>query len=328
MSAGGSGAAPVLVTGANGFLGRHVCEELVARGRPFRMLVRPDAQAVPAGGVVFRTPSLLDEDVLRAAMNGCRAVIHLAARVHVMRDRAADPLMEFRRVNVEATRVLARCAVDADAPRFVFISSAKVNGESTMGAPFRDSDPPAPADPYGQSKWEAEQVLRHMAVDMGLEVVVLRPPLMYGAGVMANFLKLMQLVHRGVPLPLGSIRNRRSFVFVRNVANAAVVATEHPCAAGETFLVSDGLVLSSAELVQALAEALGRRERLLPIPPALLRAAGKLARRQAVVGRLLESLEVDSGRIGDVLGWRPPYSMEDGFKETAEWFMAAAKSGV
>lgn len=318
-----AGTAPVLVTGANGFVGRHVCEALFARDQPFRMLVREETWVGETRAAVFRARDLFDEEAVRAGLSGCRAVIHLAGRVHVMDDNAPDPMIDFRAINVEGTRSLARWAADAGAGRFVFVSSIKVNGESTPLAPFRESDVPAPEDPYGQSKWEAELALREIAAETGLEVVILRPPLMYGAGVQANFLRLMKMVHRGIPLPLGAARNRRSLAFVRNVADAAVIASEHPRAPGETLLVSDGPALSSAEVVRALAAALERRARLLPVPAAVLRAAGILTGRQGDVNRLLASLEVDSSRIRDVLGWKPPFSMTEGLRETAEWFLSA-----
>jgi nucleoside-diphosphate-sugar epimerase len=324
---GGRGDAPVLVTGANGFVGRHVCEALAERKRPFRMLIRREAAAVPTGAIGFHAPDLLHQEALRPAVSGCRAVIHLAARVHVMEDYAADPLAEFRRVNVEGTRCLARCAVEAGVRRFVFVSSIKVNGESTArGSSFRESDAPAPEDPYGRSKWEAEQALWEIAAETGLEVAILRPPLIYGPGVKANFLRLMRLVHRGVPLPLGAARNRRNLAFVRNVADAVVVSSEHPRARGETLLVSDYPAVSSAELVKAIATVLGRRALLLPIPPVVLRAAGALTGKRAAVDRLLGSLEVESGRVRDLLGWQQPHSMEEGLRETAEWFLATERS--
>lgn len=326
--AAASAAAPVLVTGANGFVGRYVCDALSGRRQPYRMLVRDGAQVGGTDAAVFRTPGLFHGEAVRPALRGCRAVIHLAARVHVMEDRSADPLAEFRRVNVEGTRAIARWAMEAGAKRFVLVSSVKVNGESTPEAPFQESDAPAPEDPYGQSKWEAEQALRRIADETGLEVVILRPPLMYGVGVKANFLRLMKLVHRGVPLPFGAVRNRRSFAFVGNLADAAVAASEHPRAPGETLLVSDGPALSSPELVRAIAAAMDRRARMLPVPPPLLRAAGALTGRQATVDRLLASLEVNSSKIRGVLGWTPPFSMEEGLRETVEWFLATDRRGA
>ena len=316
----------MLVTGANGFAGRHLCEALEAHNRPYRMLIRNGAGGQLGAAPVYRMIDFFDQEALLPALSGCHAVIHLAARVHMMEDYASDPLANFRRVNVEGTRSLARSAVEVGVKRVVFVSSVKVNGASTSGAPFQPSDSPEPQDLYGLSKWEAEQCLWEIADESGLEVVILRPPLMYGAGVKANFLRLMRLVHRGVPLPLGSIRNRRSLLFVRNLADAAVIASEHPLAAGETFLVSDGRPVSTAELVRALAAALDRRANLFPIPPPLLRIAGALIGRQSAVERLLDSLEVDNRRISELLGWSPPYTMHDGLEETAEWLMSEERA--
>ena len=314
---------PVLVTGADGFVGRAVCEALSSRGRPFRMLVRSEPASPPPGGAVFRTRDLLDEEVLRAALEGCGSVIHLAARVHMMNDRAADPLAEFRRVNVLGARLLAAVSAAMGVRRFVFASSVKVNGESTTGRPFRETDDPAPEDPYGKSKWEAERALAEVASETALEVVVLRPPLMYGAGVKANFLRLMRLVDRGVPIPLGAARNQRNLVFVRNFADAVVLAADHAGAAGETFMISDAPPVSTAELVRHIARALGRRARLVPVPTRLLRVAGVVVGKRPAVDRLLESLRVDSGRVREVLGWTPPFSMEEGLRETVDWYRAS-----
>jgi nucleoside-diphosphate-sugar epimerase len=316
---------PVLVTGAAGFVGRHVVEALAAAGAPVRMLLRRRAALPAPSGAEVAVAELGDRAAVAEALRGCRAVVHLAARVHVMDDRAADPLAEFRRVNVEGTALLAREAARAGVRRLVLASTVKVNGESTApGAPFRESDPPAPQDPYGRSKAEAEAALREVAAETGLEAVIVRPPLVYGAGVRANFLRLMELVDRGVPLPLGALRNRRDLVFVRNLADALRACVEHRGAAGQTFLVSDGEPVSSAELVRRIAAALGRPARLVPVPPSLLRALGAAAGRRGAVDRLLGSLEVDGGRIRDALGWTPPWTMEAGLAETAAAYRASA----
>jgi nucleoside-diphosphate-sugar epimerase len=257
-------------------------------------------------------------------LSNVSTVVHLAARVHVLDDPAADPLAAYREVNVDGALRLARSAADAGVRRFVFVSSIKVNGEATHGAPFTEASPPNPVDPYGISKWEAEQGLRQIAGETGLEVVILRPPLVYGPGVKANFRRLLAGVDRGAPFPFGAIHNRRSLVFVGNLADAIVSAVEHPAAAGETFLVSDGPAVSSPELVRAIAHALGRRPRLLDVPPSLLTLAGRVLRRDAVVQRLLGSLEIDSSRIRTTLDWTPPYTMQQGLAETASWWRARA----
>lgn len=307
----------VLITGANGFVGRRTVAEFLARGARVRAALRsPDATLVDERATRCVVGDIDQTTDWTAALQGVDVVCHLAARVHVMDDRCTDPLAEYRRVNVEGSLRLARAAAAGGVRRLVFVSSIKVNGEHTQGAPFSESSQPRPVDPYGISKWEAEQVLRQVADETGLEVVILRPPLMYGPGVRANFLRLLEQVAAGRPVPLGAVRNRRSFLFVGNFSDAIARTAEHPAAAGGTFLVSDGAPVSSAELVRALARALGRPARLLPVPLAMIRAGAALLGRGALVQRLLGSLEVDGSAIRQRLGWVPPYSMAEGLDET------------
>lgn len=307
-------ATPVAVTGASGFVGREVLATLAARGLAARAVLRRGvaAAALPDPVVVGEIGPRTE---WAAALAGTRAVIHLAARVHVMDDVGKHDA--YHRVNAAGTERLAREAARAGVRRLVFVSSIKVNGEATADAPFRESDPPAPADAYGASKAAAEAGLRRVAAETGLEVVIVRPPLVYGAGVRANFRALMEAVRRGVPLPLGRVRNRRSLVYVGNLADALVTALEHPAAAGETFLVSDGEAVSTPDLVRAIGRAVGRQARLLPVPVALLRAAGTLTGRGAAVERLTGSLVVDSSRIRSRLGWAPPFALEAGLAAAA-----------
>jgi nucleoside-diphosphate-sugar epimerase len=246
-------------------------------------------------------------------------VVHLAARVHVMRERAADPLAEHRRVNRDATLALARAAQRAGVRRFVFMSTIKVNGERTTGAPFSERDAPAPADPYAISKWEAEQGLQAIAAGGALELAVLRPPLVYGPGVKGNFLRLMKLVARRVPLPLGGVDNRRSLIYVGNLASAIERACLAPGAQG-TFLVSDGADLSTADLLRKLGDAMGRPARLFPLPAALLGALGRAAGKGDEVTRMLESLRVDCSAARRELQWQIPFTVEQGLQDTADWF--------
>jgi nucleoside-diphosphate-sugar epimerase len=237
-----------------------------------------------------------------------------------MRDTAAEPLREYRRINTEGTARLATAAARAGVRRFVFLSSIKVNGECTTTRPFNESDEPHPEDAYGLTKWEAERALRVVEARTGMEVVVLRPPLVYGAGVTANFLRLMQLIARGVPLPLSAIDNRRSMIFVRNLADAVRACIETPHAAGNTYLASDGVDLSTPDLVRRLAHAMGVKPRLFAVPTSLLAAAGAALGQRAQVSRLTQSLQVDSTRLREHLHWKPPYTVEAGFAETAAWF--------
>ena len=262
-----------------------------------------------------RSADLRRPDAVEAALPGADAVVHLAARVHVMREPAADPLAEYRRVNTEATLELARAARRRGVRRFVFMSTVKVNGERTIAGPFADRDAAAPADPYAVSKWEAEKGLREID---GLEVVCLRPPLVYGPGVKGNFLRLMRLVRLGVPLPLASVANSRSMIYVANLASAVERALSG--SAQGTFLVCDGADLSTPQLVRMLAAAMGRRPRLFGVPPPLLRAAARALGRSDEVTRMLESLRLDCSGFKQQFQWAAPFTVEQGLKETADWF--------
>jgi nucleoside-diphosphate-sugar epimerase len=314
----------VLVTGATGFVGRHLVDRLARAGLQVRGAVRRPESAAhggDGGAQMVAVGEIGPGTEWDAALEGVDVVVHLAGRAHVMQDRASDPLAEYRRVNLEGTTRLAARASAAGVKRLVFVSSVKVNGEATHGTDaFREDDRPAPLDPYGTSKWEAEQALRGVA---GLETVVVRPPLVYGPGVRANFLRMVQSVARGLPLPVGAVNNRRSLVFVGNLADALRACALHPRAAGETFLVSDGADLSTPELVRAIARHLDRPARLVPFPVPLLRLAGRAAGRGAQVDRLCGSLVVDGSRIRGLLDWRPPFTADQGLAETARWFREA-----
>ena len=248
-------------------------------------------------------------------LRGTDAVIHLAARVHVMRDTVGNPLAEFRRVNTEGTLNLARQAVLAGVKRFVFISSVKVNGEVTQPEQaFTEADVSSPQDAYGQSKHEAEQGLRQIASTSGMEVVIIRPPLVYGPGVKANFASLMRAVKRGWPLPLGAVHNQRSLVALENLVDFIVTCITHPKAANQTFLVSDGKDLSTTELVRGMAQAAGVPARLLPVPVSALQAGASLLGKGDAVQRLCGNLQVDISKARELLGWNPPFSADEGLK--------------
>lgn len=306
----------VLVTGAAGFVGQALCRTLAEAGFRVRGATRRPAAGIEAAAVGEIGP---DTD-WRAALHGVDAVVHLAARVHVMRDTAADPEQAFHAVNAAGTERLARQAAAAGVRRLVYVSSVKVNGERTAARPFDAADAAAPQDPYGRSKWAAEQALQAVSRESGLETVAVRPPLVYGPGVGGNFLRLMKLVKSGVPLPLASLRNRRSLIYLGNLVDLLALCLRHPEAAGATFLVSDGEDLSTGELVRRLARALGRPPRLLPCPPALLRLAGTLAGRGDEVARLADSLQVDDGALRRRLGWSPPFTVDQGIAASAAWF--------
>lgn len=301
----------LLVTGATGFVGAALCARLAADGWEVVPAVRRPS-GLPREAVVGNLEAATD---WRPALAGCDAVVHLAARVHVMRDTAADPLALYRATNTDATLNLARQAAQAGVRRFVFISSIKVNGEG-RDAPYRESDTAAPEDAYAISKWEAEQGLLRIAAETGLEVVILRPPLVYGPGVKANFRRLVDTVARGWPLPLGAIQNRRSLLYLGNFVDAIRVCVEHPAAAGQTFLIDDGEPVSTPELVRAVARAMGRPARLLSVPVGMLEFAGALLGRRAAVRRLTGSLWLDSSAIRSRLGWTPPYALQQGLDAT------------
>lgn len=309
-----------LITGANGFVGRTLCAELLRRGHAVRAAVRtaniPVGQAeVAAVGAVDGGTGWTD------ALLGAETVIHLAARVHVMKDAAADPLAEFLKVNLQGTENLARQAARAGVKRLVYVSSIKVNGEGAEGQRgFSESDRPNPPDPYGISKWQAEQALQRIAQDTGLEAVIVRPPLVYGPGVQGNFISLMKAIDRGVPLPLAGANNARSLVYVGNLVDALIACATHPSAAGQTYLVRDGEDVSAAQLVGKLAASLGRSSRSFYVPPVLIRAAAVLLGRAEQTDRLFGSLRVNDARLRSELGWRPPYTLEQGLRATADWY--------
>lgn len=251
------------------------------------------------------------------ALVGVNIVIHLAARVHVISDRASNPFAEFRKVNVEGTLNLARQAANAGVKRFIFASSVKVNGEHTeIGKPFTENDVPNPQDAYGISKLEAEQGLLKIAHETGMEVVIIRPPLIYGPGVKANFASLLSVVKKGIPLPLGAVNNKRSFLYVENLVNFILYCIHHPLAANQTFLISDGQDLSTPELLKQCASAMGVKLTLLPVPQKWLEVGAALLGKRDVAQRLCGNLQLDITKARELLGWIPPYSVAEGLKAT------------
>jgi UDP-4-keto-D-QuiNAc 4-reductase len=318
----------VLVTGANGFVGRKVCELAARDGLRVRAVARELATLEPGLLANAARVGAIDGGTdWAAALRDVDTVVHAAARVHVM-NAGADALPEFRRVNVDGTRRLAEAAAKSGVGRLVYVSSIKVNGERTVGdGAFREDDAPQPSDPYGISKLEAERALLTVAAQTGLEVTIVRPPLVYGPHVRANFLALMRAVDRGMPLPLGAVANRRSLVAVENLAHLLLLCGRHSNAGGRLFLAADARPLSTAELVRLLAAALGRSARLLPVPPAALRLAGTLIGRTAQVARLCDSLRIDTSLAERVLGWRAPLSVEDGLRQAAAWYRTTAAGG-
>ncbi|ADE13107.1 UDP-glucose 4-epimerase family protein [Sideroxydans lithotrophicus] len=309
-----------LVVGANGFVGRPLCKELARRGEPCRAAVR--SANPPIENVEFVKTGVIDGQTNWSdALLGIDVVIHLAARAHVMHENSDDPISEYRRVNLYGTINLAEQAALAGVKRFVYVSSVKVNGEGTkIDYKFTETNQINPQDPYGVSKSEAEQALHLIASRTNLEVVIVRPPLVYGAGVKGNFAQMLKVLAKGVPLPLASAQNQRSLVYVENLVDALIACAMHPAAAGQTYLVSDGEDISTLDLLRRLGAAMGRPARLFPCPAALLRLAGQLSGKTDQVERLLGSLQVDSGKIRRELNWTPPYSLQQGLQATAEWY--------
>ena len=310
----------VLVTGAAGFVGSAICARLVVQGMGVIGTVRyPHTRPLP--GVDYRIVGDLDANTdWREALIGVDAIIHCAARVHVMRETAVDPLVAFRAANVAGTEQLARQAAAAGVRRFVFLSSVKVNGEGGPVA-YRETDPPAPQDAYGISKYEAELGLREIAAETGIEVVMVRSPLIYGPGVKANFQALMRALVRGIPLPLGAIHNRRSLVALDNVVDLIVTCIAHPAASNETFLVSDGEDLSTTELIRRLALVMCRPARLIPMPTTVLMAGATLLGKREVARRLCGNLQVNITKARKVLGWTPPVSVDEGLRRAAKHYL-------
>lgn len=308
----------ILVTGPTGFVGRVLTDYLDQQGFSVTAAIRRPTDIFPPSVKQIPVGDLLPDTDWQAALNGVDTVVHLAARVHIMDDRAEDPLAAFRHVNFEGTTHLAECAVQAGAKRFVFVSSVKVNGEETNHAAFTEQDIPSPQDPYAVSKWEAEQALRKIEAESGMEVVILRPPLIYGPEVKANFLNLVKLVDKGIPLPLGCIKNTRSLLGLSNMVSAITTCITHEKAAGKTYLLSDGEDVSTPELVRRIATALGKKPSLLPVPTTLLQLAGKLTGKTAQIERLLGSLAIDSSKIRDELGWQPVCTMQEELAKMAK----------
>jgi len=310
----------VVVTGASGFVGGALISRLLLDGKFQTVAAARDMGSVAGrcSGVNFdlSVPGVLP------SLDDVRVVIHAAARVHIMDETAMDALSMFRSLNVDGTLRLARHAADSGVARFIFISSIKVNGECTApGKPFTADSVPAPVDPYGISKYEAEEGLKKLSLETGMEVVIIRPPLVYGPGVKANFLSMMRWLGKGLPLPLGALENKRSLVAIGNLIDLIVTCIEHPAAANETFLVSDGEDLSTTQLLRHLARAMGKRALLIPVSQKLLINAAGIVGRQAIAQRICGSLQVNIEKNLEVLGWRPPVNVDQAMLQTACYYL-------
>ncbi|WP_350551495.1 SDR family oxidoreductase [Pseudoalteromonas sp. 120-MNA-CIBAN-0494] len=309
----------ILLTGSTGFLGRAILAALVSEN--LRCLGR-NKPSIISESSFYRSDINADSDFTAAVINTDN-VIHCAARVHVMEDSSTNSLKAFREVNTYGTLNLAQQAADAGVKRFIFISSIKVNGESTeVGQPFKPDDSFIPTDPYGLSKYEAEIGLRNIAKETGMEVVIIRPPLVYGPGVKANFESMMKWIYKGIPLPLGGIKqNKRSLVSIDNLVNLIVTCISHPKAANQTFLVSDDDDVSTTGLLQNMAVALNRPSRLLPVPASWFNLIANLINKPGISQRLCGSLQVDISKTKELLEWTPPYSTPESMKKTANTFV-------
>lgn len=313
----------VLLTGATGFVGCALQQRILVDQQYDLTIAVRRVVDVPSAARVVPVADLTAETDWTDALDGVVVVIHSAARVHVMNDASVDPLAEFRKVNVDGTLRLARQAVEAGVKRFVFVSSIKVNGEGTeLGVPYTADAQPNPVDPYGVSKYEAEQALLALAQETGLEVVIVRPVLVYGPGVKANFRSMMKWVSRGVPLPLGAIHNKRSLVALDNLVDLILTCVEHPAAVNQVFLASDGKDLSTTEMLQELGVSLNKPARLLPLTMTWLNLIFTLLGKRSFSQRLCGSLQVDIKKNRELLGWRPPVSVEDAMDKTAQAYLA------
>lgn len=307
----------LLITGANGFIGRALISKLALQTNHFiRASVRKKIIQFPnqievyenmdASGNINWTDVLKDIDI----------VVHLFARVHVMDDKVADPLLEFRNINVNATIAFAKKAAKQGIKRFVFLSSVKVNGESTFNKPFSEFDLPHPQDAYAISKWEAEEALKKISKDTGMELVIIRSPLVYGPNVKANFLKMIQYVKRGIPLPLGAIQNKRSLIGIDNLVDFILTTISHPKAANQTFLISDDEDISTTDLLRRIGKHIGKPARLIPLHPRILSFLFNILGRQDFGDRLLGSLEVDITKAKKLLAWSPPKTLDESLRVT------------
>ncbi|KXJ59711.1 MAG: UDP-glucose 4-epimerase [Alteromonas sp. Nap_26] len=314
----------LFVTGSTGFVGKELIRQLELKDLDIVGCVRSAGSVLPVGFERFVVDDITKPDIKWSlALNNIDVVIYTAARAHIMNDEADNPLVEYRKVNCDATLRLARAAAESGVKRFVFVSSVKVNGEmSDLNRPFTPDDNFIPVDPYGLSKYEAEQGLLTIAKKTGMEVVIIRPPLVYGPDVRANFASMLKWVQKGIPLPFGAINNKRSLVALDNLVNFIIHCVDHPKAANEIFLISDGEDVSTTELLIKVSKALGKNNWLIPVATSWMMFLAKLIGKRDEANRLFGSLQVDSSKARNLLGWQPVCTMDEQLKETAEWYLA------
>lgn len=309
----------ILVTGANGFIGGHLCAALEAAGYGVKKAVR-DAEALLPAHNVCVIGEMSGETDWSDALRGVDGVVHLAARVHVLYESVTDPISEFRHTNIDATVQLARQAAAMGVKRFVFISTIGVHGNYST-KPLKEEDRPSPSNAYSASKQEAERLLMAVARETNLEVVIIRPPLVYGPGVKANFMRLMQAVDQRKPLPFGAVANARDFISVTNMCSLIITCLEHPAAVNQIFLAADGQAIATPDLIRKLAALLGKPTRLIPVPVWLLFLGAMLLRKERFYHSICSSLRIDSRKARNLLNWQPPQSLDDGLKQTVEWYL-------
>lgn len=306
----------LLLTGATGFVGQAVIQRFSTQTKySLTVAVRSDTVVFPDAVNVVQITDLTSETRWMTALTGVDVVIHMAARAHILKEKSDHPLAEFRRANVEATIALAKQALEAGIKRFIFISSIGVNGSHTLATPFTELSLPAPQANYAISKFEAEQALLTLLKDTPMELVIIRPPLVYAGNAPGNFSKLLKLVASGMPLPFGLVRNQRSMIALENLADFIVLCTSHPDAANQIFLVSDGVELSTSEIVQYLAEGMEKKARLLTVPVSFLRLGAGIVGKMSIFEQLCGSLVIDSSKARNLLGWRPPLKADEALKK-------------
>ena len=312
----------ILLTGANGFVGKELVIQSKKRNLEVKCVIRGKSPSPVKENSTIRIDSISTHGDWARELLDVESIIHTAARVHIMNDDASDSLVEFRKINTDGTLNLARQAADSGIKRFIYLSSIKVNGEDTMsGVSFSPDDEFIPDDPYGLSKYEAEQGLLVLAKETNMEVVIIRPPLVYGPGVKANFASMMKWVYKGVPLPFGAVHNQRSLVALDNLVSFIIHCIDHPKAANEIFLISDGEDVSTTELLQKVAKAFGKRPFLIPVPVSLMKFTAKLLGKADVADRLFGSLQVDSSKARDLLGWKRVISIDEQLEKTVEAYL-------
>lgn len=312
----------ILITGANGFVGKAVTIKLATnKANTVRVAVRTFVCDFPPSVEVYPNLDLISSD-WSDVLKEVDVIVHCAARVHIMNERSNNPLEAFRKVNVDGTLRLAKQSAVLGVKRFIFLSSLKVNGEKTeIGNPFTADDAPNPLDPYGISKFEAEEALLKISRESKLEIVIIRPPLVYGPDVKANFLSILRWLDKSIPLPFGRINNKRSFVAIDNLVDLINVCCNHKAAKNQIFMVSDGKDLSTTELFRSIGKALNKKTRLIPIPPSIMTLLAKIFGKSALIKRLFDSLQTDISKNKYLLNWTPPIKFDEALNKTAEYFL-------